>query len=357
MLNFAVGPVQSDEIVRSIGAEQIPYFRTPEFSQLMLENERLIKKYVGAEENARAVFLTGSGTASMEAAVINCFDNRDRVLVINGGSFGARFAELCRIHGIAHEQVHLDWFEPLTAEHLQRYAGRGFTGLLINVNETSTGTLYDMNLVGEFCRREGIFLVADAVSAFLCDPLDMKAIGADVLLTGSQKALSCDPGVSLLVLSAEAQRRIETIPQKCMYLDLRSALKDGERGQTPFTPAVGVLRQIHARLIDLESRGGAAAEIARVQAQAEDFRAQIQALPLEIASRSRSNAVTPLHPLSISAKEVFRILKDEYDIWICPNGGELADRIFRVGHMGALTPEDNTILIRAMEDMVDRGLM
>ncbi len=70
-LIFAVGPVQMDEEIRAIGAEEVPYFRTPEFSAIMKENERLMKQFTGAPEDARAVFLTGSGTAAMEAAVMN----------------------------------------------------------------------------------------------------------------------------------------------------------------------------------------------------------------------------------------------------------------------------------------------
>ena len=94
MLNFSVGPVQSSAGVRAIGAEQVPYFRTPEFSKVMLENEAMMKELAGAPEGSRAVFLTGSGTASMEAAVMNCFTPSDRVLVVNGGSFGERFAQI-----------------------------------------------------------------------------------------------------------------------------------------------------------------------------------------------------------------------------------------------------------------------
>lgn len=95
MINFAVGPVQMDEEIRALGAEEVPYFRTPEFSAIMKENERLMKQFTGAPEDARAVFLTGSGTAAMEAAVMNLFTECDRVLVVNGGSFGARFAKIC----------------------------------------------------------------------------------------------------------------------------------------------------------------------------------------------------------------------------------------------------------------------
>ena len=73
MLNFTVGPVMASDEVRAIGAEQVPYFRTAEFSATMKENERLMKQFAKAADDARVVFITGSGTASMEAVVMNCF--------------------------------------------------------------------------------------------------------------------------------------------------------------------------------------------------------------------------------------------------------------------------------------------
>ena len=100
MTNFTVGPVQMDGETLSIGAEQIPYFRTPEFSELMKENEVMLCTLFDAPKNSRVVFMTGSGTASMEAGVMNFFTPRDKVLVVNGGSFGSRLSELCRIHEI-----------------------------------------------------------------------------------------------------------------------------------------------------------------------------------------------------------------------------------------------------------------
>ena len=100
MLNFTVGPVQSAECVKAIGAEDVPYFRTPEFSDVMLENESLIKEFANAPENSRVAFITGSGTASMEAAVMNCFSSDDLMMVISGGSFGHRFVKLSELHDI-----------------------------------------------------------------------------------------------------------------------------------------------------------------------------------------------------------------------------------------------------------------
>ena len=108
MLNFTVGPVMSSEEVRKIGAEQVPYFRTAEFSKVMLENEKYMLKYAKAPAGSHAVFMTCSSTGSMEAVVMNCFSSEDKVLVIEGGSFGHRFVELCKMHNIPYVPLKLD---------------------------------------------------------------------------------------------------------------------------------------------------------------------------------------------------------------------------------------------------------
>lgn len=357
MINFTVGPVQSGENVREIGSRQIPYFRTPEFSEIMFENERLMKKFAGAEENARVVFITGSGTASMEAVVMNVFNREDKVLVINGGSFGQRFTDLCKIHDIPHTAIELEEGKTLTEAALIPYAGKGYTGFLVNVHETSTGVYYDMDLISNFCKKNGLFLVVDAISSFLADPFDMERLNVSVMITGSQKALACPPGVSAIVLSEDAVQRVNNHSIKSMYFDLKDALKNGERGQTPFTPAVAILLQLNARLKEIEELGGVDKEVQRISDLAEDFRNKIKDLPFEIFSESMSNAVTPLHPLNASAYDIFTVLKDEYGIWICPNGGKLAEKVFRVGHIGALTKEDNSILVDAFRDLQRRGMI
>ncbi len=357
MLNFTVGPVQSSDEVRAVGAEQVPYFRTAEFSQIMFENEKWMLKFAHAPQGSRVVFLTGSGTASMDAAVLNTLTTADKALIVNGGSFGHRFVEICQTYHIPYDEIHLPFGNALREEHLLPYQNKGYTAFLVNVHETSTGVHYDMELISRFCRQNNLFLMVDAISSFLADPFDMEMYKADVMLTGSQKALACPPGVSVMVLAPTALKRIAASTASCYYLDLKRALKDGERGQTPFTPAVGILRQIHARLQAIDKKGGAETEIKKVAALAADFRNKIKDLPLEIVSQSMSNAVTPLHPKNVSAYDVFLTLKDKYGIWICPNGGELKDKVFRVGHIGALTVQDNDTLVYALKDLEKRGLL
>lgn len=357
MLNFTVGPVMCSDEVRAVGGEQVPYFRTEEFSAIMRDNEDLMLSFSGAPEDSRVAFITCSSTGSMEAAVMNCFSSEDRVLVIDGGSFGHRFVELCEIHEIPHESLKLSYGQSLTEERLYEYDGQDFTGLLVNIGETSTGVLYDAEMIGEFCRKNNLFYICDCVSSFLADPYDMAHCGADVMITGSQKVLACPPGVSIIVLAPRAVDRVNGRRVRSMYFDLADALKNMERGQTPFTPAVGILRQINARLHEIASQGGADAEIARVAAQARDFREKLQGMPFELASEAPANGVTSVHPLNASAYDIFLELKDNYGIWICPNGGDMKDRVFRVGHIGYLSHDDNTTLINALKDMETRGLI
>lgn len=359
MINFTVGPVQSSDAVRAVGAEQVPYFRTAEFSATMLENEALVKKFAKASADSRVVFMTCSGSGGMETAVMNCLSKKDKALVVNGGSFGERFVELLTLHEIPFTEIKVEHGKALTSEHLAPYEGQGYTAFLLQKHETSTGVHFDIDLVSDFCRRNGLFLIVDTISTFLCDPFDMERLGAGVMITGSQKALACPPGIAVMVLAPDALKRIEENKCCCQYFDLKLALKNQERGQTPWTPAVGVLLQINVRLKEIEANGGEDAEIARCASLAKYFRDKIieYKLPFEIISESLSNAVTPLHPTTASAFEIFLKLKDEYGIWICPNGGSMKDTVFRVGHIGYLTTEDYDKLIAAFVDLRDKGVI
>ena len=305
----------------------------------------------------KVVFITGSGSAGMETAIMNTLTSADKAIVVNGGSFGHRFVELCELHEIPFDEIKLAPGKALRAEHLAAYEGKSYTTFIVNKHETSTGVHYDMNLISEFCKRNKLFLIVDCISTFLADPFDMTGLGADIMITGSQKALACPPGVSVMVLSPKALKRVENAKCCCQYLDLKIALKNAERGQTPWTPAVSILRQINARLKEIDANGGVESEIARTAALANYFRERIKDLPYEIVSESLSNAVTPLHPTTASANDIFLKIKDEYGMWICPNGGEMKDTVFRVGHIGALTEADYDRLIDAFRDLKSKGFI
>lgn len=355
MLNFTVGPVMSDPEIIKIANTSTPYFRTPEFSKTMLENESFMLEFLNAPNDSRVIFLTVSGTGSMESVVLNLLTDEDKVMVINGGTFGHRFVELCRLHHRNFSEVKCEFGRQLRIDQLVGL--EDYTALLINMHETSSGLLYNMKMVSRFCKDNDILLIVDAISSFIADELDMNALGADAVIIGSQKALAVQPGISMIALSPRAIKRVENNNEICMYLSLKQALQNGKRGQTPFTPAVTTLLQINARLHQIYNRGGVGQERDKIISLAGYFRNSIKNLPFEFVSESPSNAVTCLRPLHGDASKIVNILKDTYKIWVCPNGGEMADVVFRVGHIGFITRENNQTLIDAMYDMNKKGLL
>lgn len=357
MLNFTVGPVMSNEEVLCQGAQSSPYFRTEEFSNIMLENEKMMLKYLNAPKDSKCVFLTTSGTGAMESSVMNVLNKSDKILVINGGTFGKRFLYLCNLHKYNTTEIKVEFGKQLKKEQLYIYKDQGYTALLVNMHETSSGNLYDMELISSFCKENNILLIIDAISSFIADELDMSKLEAAVVLTGSQKALAVHPGISVVALSPKAIERVEKNEEKCLYLSLKEALSNSKRGQTPFTPAVTTLLEINTRLKLIEETGGIEKERSLIKERATRFREFIKEYPFEFVPENMSNAVTCLYTNKIKATELINKMKDEFGIWLCPNGGDLKEKVFRVGHIGAIKEEDMVTLENAFKELKKRNII
>ena len=357
MLNFTVGPVMSNEKVLRIASNSAPYFRTAEFSEIMLQNEQMMLDNLNAPDGSRCVFLTTSGTGAMESVVMNVLNNKDKVLVINGGSFGKRFLELSQLHDLDTTEIKVEFGHQIRSEQLEYFKNKGYTALLVNMHETSSGNLYDMNLIASFCKCNGILLIVDAISSFIADEVDMTELTAAVVITGSQKALAVQAGVSIVALNREALERVKSNKEKCMYLSLKEALLNAERGQTPFTPAVTTLLQINERLFEINQDGGILNERKKIIARANEFRKFISEFQFEFVPENMSNAVTCLKTEKVKATDIIALMKDEYNIWLCPNGGEFKEQVFRIGHIGNITDCDMQRLKAAFIDLKKRNII
>lgn len=347
---FTVGPVEMYPQTLKVAGSQVPYFRNDDFSQVMFECDAAFQRLAGCGEGSRTIVLTASGTGAMEAVVENCMAQGGRALVIDGGSFGRRFVQLCEVHGVDHDVCEVPLDSALTPALLEPFAGRGrYTDLLVNLDETSVGKLYDIDLLARFCRDNDIFLTVDAISAFLADPISCAGSGIDALIVSSQKALSLEPGISVVALSGRMiAERVMCAPVTSMYFDFKSYLKNGERGQTPFTPAVGIVYQLQEMLSRVEVGGGADAWIAATRKVALDFRSRLAGLPVHIPTYPLSNALTPVVFDKADAREVNRRLVDEYGLVINPCGGDNASRMVRVAHIGNHPIADNEELVNAL---------
>lgn len=340
MTLFTVGPVQMYPASLQIASQQEPYFRTPEFSAVMLEIERNFLDSIHAPEYASFAALTASGSGAMDAAISSCFTPRDKLLILNGGSFGQRFTEICDVYQIPYDALTLPFGTGFTPGLLEPFEQAGYTALVINLSETSTGQLYDGQLLGKFCRRNGLYFVVDAVSAYLADPIDMEAMGIDLLLTASQKALALSPGLALVAASQRlTEERIFQNKRASYYLDLKEHIVNQKRGQPPFTSAVGTVLMLQQRLQSILEQGIPFVNEEHHQ-RAAYFRQYAEKLKLPIPDYRLSNSCTPILFPDGGAKRVYETLKSRYEIFLTPSGGERADYILRVGHLGNLQPAD-----------------
>lgn len=345
---FTVGPVQMRNDVKMAGID-IPYFRTKEFSNLMLDTDKLLKKFAGTAETSKTIYLTASGTAAMEATVMNCFDESDNLLIVNGGTFGQRFVDIARIHRIPYREIVLKTGEVLTEEHFKSLEDVPFTGLLVNIDETSTGQLYDIKLLSDFCTRKGMYLIVDAISSFLCDSYNMDKYHIDATIVSSQKGACIAPGLSMVLLNERiVTERVKKAKVCSMYFDFKEYLNNFTRGQTPFTPAVGICIQLNKALHVIEKEG-LDRHLEHIAEVAEDFRRRVTILPVNVPKYPLSNAITPIYFDDPIAYRVFEILKDKYDIMVNPTGGSLHDTVIRIAHIGDTAISDNSALIEKMK--------
>ena len=338
---FTVGPVQLYKQVAEVKREEIPYFRTEEYGGMVKGCLKGLAELLGTEYNDNILYLTASGTAAMEAVIENCFTALDKLLVINGGSFGHRFCELCAWHKTPYDAIELKWDETLTASHLQPFAGKGYTALIVNLHETSVGQLYDLKMLSEFCRQNNMYLVVDAISTFLADDYAMDDNGVDVTIFSSQKGLCLSPGMSFVAFSERMKLRVLSLRNETSYyFNFKDYLNNIDRGQTPFTPPVCVMYELQDMLNMIDAAGGKDAWIKKVADRAHYFRKRALELGFSMPAFPQSNLLTSLYFQDVSAYDVFVYLKDNYQIYINPCGGELADRLFRVSHIGNTTLAD-----------------
>lgn len=346
---FTIGPTQMYESTLEVRKHIVPYFRTPEFSELMLDNQKLMIKLQNADPDSKVIFLTASGSGAMEATVINCFDQNDRLLIVCGGTFGERFVRICECHEIPHEVIYLGEDEVLTAAHFDRYSDSGITGVLVNIDETYTGQLYDIGIIHDYCTKNNALLVVDAISSFLCDPYDAESYSVDATIVSSQKGLCLAPGLSFVTLSPRMIEKVQQTNVKSLYFDFKDYILNIRRGQTPFTPAVGVCFELNDMLHKIDAQG-VENRVKEVRERAVYFRNRISELPVYLPNYPLSNALSPIRFDQDIAMEFFTYLKDSKDMMVNPVGGELGRRSIRVSHIGNLTFSDYDDLIEEIRE-------
>ena len=351
---FVPGPVPISPHLLAIGAQQLPYNRTEAFSTITHEILTGLKMLFGTE--SQVAILTGSGTAAMEAAVLNFISSEGRALVINGGTFGQRWADLCITLGTPHDELPVELGADLDLALLEATLADGnYSALLINAHETSIGHLYDIEAIGAIARHHDVLFIVDAISSVCADAFEMDNWGVDAAILSSHKALALPPGLSFVAMSEKAVLLLtsnQTQP-KSLYFDLKNYLDNQKRGQLPYTPAIGIMLQLHKRLSDIHEQS-LAALISQHKERAEHFRDAIQDMPFDILPARSSNAITALSCRDRDATEIATKLRDLYHLIVATSGGDLKSKLIRISHMGHQDPADVRHLISALGEISNK---
>ncbi|MEG2099471.1 MAG: aminotransferase class V-fold PLP-dependent enzyme [Mucinivorans sp.] len=328
------GVIRQD--ILDIGCHQIPYMRTALFSDIVNDCQAQLTDLMKCKAG-RVIFVTGSGTASMDAVVSNYVKTKKRPIIIAGGGFGYRWSEICKYYGIDHVLHEVPFAKDIDFSSLEsQIINTKPDVLLCQQHETSSGQLHNLEMIGALCKKYNIKLVVDVISSFLCDDLEFDKWGVSIAITSSQKGLNIPPGLSFIVISNELSG--ETFGRNNFYLDFYENLKNLERGQTPYSPATILFLQLQRRLHLIKEQGLENYK-EQVKLRATAFRTVCQELGWTMSAQTPSNCVTGFYigaPIAPIVEELLR-----QNIFIMPGG---KPGLLRVSHTGDNVAQDYTDL-------------
>jgi aspartate aminotransferase-like enzyme len=334
------GPVPMPERVRSAMVRQAINHRGAEFGTVYADCVRVLRTAFGTQNDLFIV--SGSGTASMEAAVANFGKGRQIACLVNG-KFGERLFKIAQRYGKA-IPVESPWGTPLDLRTLERSLQDGAGMVTLVHNETSAGIRNPAEAVGKLAREYDALFVMDGITSIGGDVVKADQWGVDVAIVGSQKCLAGPAGLSAISVSARAWERIA--PDLPFYLDLSAYRKNAAKTpmETPYTPAVPLFLAMREACLIVEEEG-IAQRIARHKRMAESVRAAVSAWGLSLFPviddlHGFSNTVTAIRiPDGISDSDLRGTVK-RMGIEIAGGQDALKGKIFRIGTMGAVgTPE------------------
>lgn len=291
------------------------------------------------ETGNQIIIYPSSGTGGLEAALANTVSPGDRVLACSAGAFGERFAEIARRFGAQVDKLTFAMGQAIdvdqVAEHLKNAPDT--RAVLLTHSETSTGVLHPIEaLAGTIHANSNALILVDAVSSAGATRLQTDAWGLDVVITGSQKALMCPPGASILAISERALRAYETARSPRYYWDWREWTKTMANGETPFTPALSIYFGLDVAL-DLIKNEGLPAVYARHERLAELTRRETASMGFELFPNPRyaSPTVTALRPpAGIKPGDLIARCREELGVEFAGGQGEAKGKIIRIGHLG-----------------------
>lgn len=352
-LLMVLGPVEIERDIALIGAEPQVYMRTDDYTTKWF---RIFEglKYVFQTQNPVVVYAT-SGTGAMEAAVTNFLSSNDKALYVNGGSFGKRWGDICKKHNIDSIEIPVEFGKSPNINIIEKHLEQNpdVKALFATLNETSSGALTDIKSIGKLLKNfPNVLFIVDCVSGLLVEEFLQDEWGVDVAVSASQKAFALPAGLGFLSASPKAMKYAERSDLKTFYFDIFDYVNNANRGQTPFTPAVGIVNQLDKRLQKIKDEGLENFRN-RYKQNTLYLREGLQKLGFNVLAENPSNCVTAVYTNDIDAYQVVQLMREKYNIEIAPSGGELKHKLFRVGNFGNISHNEINMCLDCLERVIE----
>jgi alanine-glyoxylate transaminase/serine-glyoxylate transaminase/serine-pyruvate transaminase len=359
ILLLGPGPSPTSPAVRAAQAAPLLSHLDAEFLALMDRVQRGLRTLFGTQ-NAFTLPISGTGSAGMEAVLVNLIEPGDRVVIGIHGVFGERMAALARKLGADVAEVRAAFGSALDSAEIARAVAEGPTKLVAVVHaETSTGVLQPLDGIAAAAKAVGALFCVDCVTSIGGVPLGFDALGVDAAFAGTQKCLSAPPGLSPVTFSARALAKAQAIDDVPYYFDTR--LLTGYFGPDRayhYTAPISMLYALAAALDEVADEGMVARE-ARHRDVAGALRAGLPALglsPLVDAALATPMLTSVVLPAGVDDKALRAYLRTEHAIEIGGGLGPLAGRIVRIGLMGHGARRENVArVLQALGDGLARA--
>ncbi|MBD3680166.1 MAG: aminotransferase class V-fold PLP-dependent enzyme [Rhodobacteraceae bacterium] len=342
---FIPGPTNIPEVLRKAMDMPTIDHRSPLFAQILHPALAGVKKVLKTEAAEVFVF-PATGTGGWETALTNTLSPGDTVLAARNGMFSHRWIDMCQRHGLNVEVIEVPWGEGLPADRYEEILTADkehrIKAVLATHNETATGVLSDIAAIRRAMDAAGhpaLFFV-DGVSSIGSVDFRMDDWGVDIAVTGSQKGFMLSAGLAITAFSPKALAAVEAAKLSRCFFDIRDMAKGYAANAYPYTPAVGLLNGLK---LSTEMLLGEGLEnvFARHHRIAEGVRAAVHAWGLELCATSPavySDTVSAIRtPEGFDANRVVGHALQKYGVAFGTGLGEVAGKVFRIGHLGSLT--------------------
>lgn len=332
------------EVLRTLG-RPLFHHRTRQYQQLFREVSEGLQRIFRTRHPVYT--FTASGTGAMEAAIVNFHSAGDTVLVVDGGKFGERFWRIAKAYGLQVEILKVEYGEAVSPAAIESAVQKNpnIKSVCLQLCETSTGVVYDLQEIGRRLKGKPPLLMVDAISGLAADRLETDEWGIDLVISGSQKGLMLPPGLAFLSVSPRARERMKQAKLPRFYFDLTLYEKSLADWDTPFTPAISLVVGLREAIRRIEKEG-LNQMLQRSENLARYTRDQLRRLGFDLFAKRPSNGVTAVKvPEGIDGEKLVDFIREKEGITIAGGQAEMKGKIIRIAHMGFIRKKD-----------IDRGL-